>query len=268
MRESRDLGVPGREISAAHAAELDRLDLDYWWLAVRVAHVEAVLRRLPAPFRYLDFGCGAATLTTRFIERFAPSQALGVDGTDQVLRTARERNVPVLRADFREPLRLPFAPDVVTALDVFEHLDDPVGALRNLAAAAAPGAALVVTVPAMPSLTSRWDDVSGHRRRYTRALLRGQLCAGGWLPLQIRYIFAYVVPGAWVERRLLRRVRTFEFPRVSGPLNTALTLLGGLERRLGSPCPFGTSLFAVARRSDGTGVEGPRRSGGAAGGTP
>jgi hypothetical protein len=161
----------------------------------------------------------------------------------------------VRRADFREPLRLSFAPDVVTSLDVLEHLEDPVGALRNLAAVAARGATLLVTVPAMPSLTSRWDEVSGHRRRYTRARLRAELREGGWCPLRVRYIFAFAAPGAWIERRLLRRVRAFEFPRVSRAPNALLGALGGLERRLGCPCPFGTSLFAVARCADGATVE-------------
>lgn len=251
MRNSSARGEPGREISATHASELDRLGFDYWWLAVRAAHVEAALCRVPVPFRYLDLGCGAGTLAARLIERFEPREALGLDGTDALLQAARARGVPARRADFREPLDLPFAPDVVTSLDVLEHLDDPVGALRNLAAVAARGATLLLTVPAMPSLTSRWDEVAGHRRRYTRARLRAELCAGGWRPRRIRYIFAYAAPGVWIERRLLRRVRSFEFPRVSRATNTLLTALGELERRLGSPCPFGTSLFAVSHRAEG-----------------
>jgi SAM-dependent methyltransferase len=255
MWNSADRAEPGREISATHASELDRLGLDYWWLAVRAAHVESALRRVPAPFRYLDFGCGAGTLTARLIQRFGPREALGLDGTEVLLRAARARGVPARRADFREPLDMPFAPDVVTSLDVLEHLEDPMGALRNLAAVAARGAVLLVTVPATPSLTSRWDEVSGHRCRYTRARLRAELRAGGWCPLRVRYIFAYATPGAWVERRLLRRVREFEFPRVSRATNALLTALGALERRLGSPCPFGTSLFGVARRAEGAATE-------------
>lgn len=239
---------PGRKISAVHVSELDRLGSDYWWLAVRRAHVDAALRTAPQPMRLLDFGCGTGTLTAHFIERFAPREALGVDGTRDALRAAQGRGVPVRHVDFAEPLALPFAPNAVTALDVLEHLDDPLGALASLARACAPGALLVVTVPAMPALTSRWDEVAGHRRRYTRRLLRRHLRKGGWTPGRTRYLFSFAVPPAWVQRRLLRRVQEFEFPDVSPLANRLLRAAGALERRLGCPFPFGTSLLAVARR--------------------
>ncbi len=46
----------------------------------------------------------------------------------------------------------------------------------------------------------------------------------------------------------MRRVEEFRFPRVSSLTNGLLTGLGRLERRLGAPFPFGTSLVAAARR--------------------
>lgn len=238
----------GQEISATHASELDRLGLDYWWMALRCAHVERALAGIAAPLRYLDFGCGAGTLTAHFIERLRPECALGVDGTEAALAAARARGVHARYADFREPLDLPFAPNAVTSLDVLEHLVDPVRALRHLADVAVAEATLIVTVPAMPSLTSRWDEVSGHQRRYTRRLLREQLREAGWSPRLTRYLFSFAVLPAFVERRLLRRVREFEFPPVSPALNRLLTGLGRIEQALALPFPFGTSLFAVATR--------------------
>ena len=215
------------KISATHVSELDRHGPDYWWLAVRRAHVTAALRGAPRPLRLLDFGCGTGTLTAGFIERFAPAEVLGVDGTRDALRAAEARGVPVRYVDMTEPLELP------------------------LARACAPDALLVVTVPAMPSLTSRWDEVSGHRRRYTRRLLREHLRAGGWTPGRTRYLFAWAVPPVWVQRSVLRRVQEFEFPDVSPLANRLLTAAGTLERALGCPFPLGTSLLAVARRAEG-----------------
>lgn len=239
----------GQEITAEHASALDALDPGYWWLAVRRAHVEAQLSRIAAPFRYLDFGCGTGTLTVRFVERLRPLEALGIDGTHGALAAATARGLDARYADFREPLDLPFRPDVITSLDVLEHLSDPPTSLAHLAQASAPGATLIVTVPAMPSLFSGWDEACGHHRRYTRRLLRQHLEQGGWRPLRTRYIFAYGVPPVWIQRRLLGRVQEVEFPEMSAPLNALLTVSGHLERWLGAPFPFGTSLFAVARRA-------------------
>lgn len=243
--------MSGEEISARHVAELARLGPRYWWIAVRLAHVEAALRAA-APregLALLDFGCGTGDALAELSARLRPRALAGVDGTDAALAVAAQRGLPVRYADFRRPLELPFAPNAVTCLDVLEHLEDDRLALRALAAACAPRATLVVTVPAMPSLWSRWDEVSGHQRRYTRASLRETLRGSGWEPRRMRYFFAFGVPPAWIERKLLRRVQEFEFPRVSRPLNGLLSALGALERRLGSPLPFGTSLLAVATRA-------------------
>ena len=64
----------------------------------------------------------------------------------------------------------------------------------------------------------------------------------------MKHFFSYCVPPAFVQRRVLRRVPQMEFPPVSRPVNAALQWAGSVERKLGCPLPFGTSLVAVARR--------------------
>jgi len=241
-----------REISDAHVATLSAADMSgYWWYAVRQAHVHACLaaRRGGEAMHYLDFGCGAGGVMSAVVARFAPREALGLDGTQAVVDIAVARGLNARYADFREPLQLPFRPDAVTCLDVLEHLEDPVRALAHLSSVTAPDALLVVTVPAMPSLHSRWDDLCGHHRRYTQELLDRHLREGGWRAQRMRHVFSYCVPPAWVQRRLLRRVQQMEFPPVSPLANRLLTWAGGAERALGSPFPFGTSILATAVRA-------------------
>ena len=61
--------------------------------------------------------------------------------------------------------------DRLLAADVLEHVDDDARALRELRRVAAPGAVLVITVPAHPRLWSAHDEALHHRRRYRRAEL-------------------------------------------------------------------------------------------------
>jgi SAM-dependent methyltransferase len=222
----------------------------YWWYEVRLAHVRAALAPMAAgELRYLDFGCGTGGVLATVMRELRPGLALGLDGTQAAVEVALGRGLTARVADFRRPVEVPFHPNGITCLDVLEHLQDPVLALRNLAAVASPDALLVVTVPAMPSLHSRWDDLCGHHRRYTRALLLEHLRAGGWTTGRMRHLFSYCVPPAFLQRRVLRHVPEVEFPAVSRPMNAALTWAGRVEQRLGCPMPFGTSLVAMACRS-------------------
>jgi len=245
------IGAEPREISAPHVEMLLSADLaGYWWYEVRLAHVLAALAPIAAEgeLRYLDYGCGTGGVLATVARELRPRLALGLDGTQAAVEIAHGRGLPARVANFRQPVEVPFHPNAITCLDVLEHLEDPVLALRNLAAVASPDALLVVTVPAMPSLHSRWDDLCGHHRRYTRGMLLGQLREGGWTAGRLRHLFSYCVPPAFVQRRVLRRVPDVEFPAVSRPMNAALTWAGRVEQRLGCPLPFGTSLVAVASR--------------------
>lgn len=69
--------------------------------------------------------------------------------------------------------------DLVCALDIVEHVDDDMGALSELSRIAAPGAALLLSVPLHPSQWTPFDDFVGHRRRYEPEPLLAMLAICG-----------------------------------------------------------------------------------------
>jgi SAM-dependent methyltransferase len=65
--------------------------------------------------------------------------------------------------------RLPFADgafDLVAAFDIVEHVDDDDAALSELSRVAAPGAAVLLSVPLHAARWTSFDDLVGHRRRF------------------------------------------------------------------------------------------------------
>jgi SAM-dependent methyltransferase len=165
---------------------------------------------------------------------------------------ARLADVELLRADVR---RLPFDGefDVVGAFDVLEHVDDDVGAMREIARSAAAGGGVIVTVPQHPGLWSEVDAYSGHRRRYTRSSLRELLQAAGLRVVRMTSFVTLLLPGLLLARTLRRGrpVDPFTEYRIPGAVNTLADAVMGVERRLiraGISFPAGGSLLAVARR--------------------
>jgi SAM-dependent methyltransferase len=144
----------------------------HFWFTARNDVIVSTLQRtlaLPGGTRALDVGCG-----TGFVMAALENAGLDVAGID-MHRSALLR----ARARVRGPLfastatRLPFFPDfdIVTLFDVIEHVDDDVGVLSQARDALVPHGHVVVTVPAGPNLWTTYDEVIGHKRRYTRDTL-------------------------------------------------------------------------------------------------
>ena len=70
--------------------------------------------------------------------------------------------------------------DLICAFDVIEHVEDDERALAELARVAAPGAALITSVPLHPEQWTSFDDFVGHRRRYEPTELKRKLARHGF----------------------------------------------------------------------------------------
>jgi SAM-dependent methyltransferase len=162
----------------------------------------------------------------------------------ECLRTAGFHGM-VAEAETLPRIQLPDAPSVITMLDVLEHLEQPVDALRELRLIGGPGAVLVCLVPAMPFLWSEWDERLGHQRRYGAGLLRQHLGEAGWNVISVRHLFPSMVIPAIARRWMGVSSGADEFPEVSDPLNRILVRVNDLEHRF-LRWPFGTSLAALA----------------------
>jgi len=239
------------------AAERDAmlaLDERHWWYRGRRRIVLGFAERLglPAGCSILDAGCGSGR-TMRDLARLGT--VWGVDNDATAVRCAQDRGGA--RARLASVDQLPWRDprfDLVTCLDVVEHLDDDVGALRELLRVTVPGGALIVTVPAFSALWSRHDEVNGHRRRYRAGSLRAALVEAGWHVESDTYFNAILLAPAALARVATRPLRPdgrsdleLTPARLDRALEAPLRLEAALLAR-GVRLPAGLSLLCVCRR--------------------
>jgi SAM-dependent methyltransferase len=249
----------------AYFEALAKAESEHFWFRARRSAIAAVLERevaeWPTGYAVLEAGCGtgAALSTLRTVCR--RGSVCGMDMHVEGLRYAAKSGAgSVVQADLAQP---PFGRvfRLIGLFDVLEHIDDDAAALRALRGLLVENGIVVLTVPADPALWSRWDEAAGHARRYTMTTLRSALEREGFEVEYLGPILAALYPALWVTRRgksgkaarKSEEAMVTEQLRVWPVLNAILYGLLRLEaprisRRL--RLPFGTSLIAVARRTD------------------
>jgi 2-polyprenyl-3-methyl-5-hydroxy-6-metoxy-1,4-benzoquinol methylase len=134
--------------------------------------------------RLLDVGCGHGLLLDEARRR--GYEVEGLELSAQAARYARETLGLSVRETALENTALDDDRyDAVVAVDVLEHLDDPVGALKHMCALLAPGGALLVATPDPSSLVARlagrrwWCYLPAHLCLIPRETLRTLIRANG-----------------------------------------------------------------------------------------
>jgi SAM-dependent methyltransferase len=238
-------------------AEYYRIEDKHWWFVGRRRIFLALLRKyLPPragrPRRILDVGCGTGTML-RYLGRFG--EAEGIDTDAEAVRFCRMRGVGRVRRVEGPPLPFPDgAFDVITALDVIEHIEDDRAMLRELYRITRPGGLLLFSVPAYRFLWGPQDEISNHKRRYVRRQIGARVTAAGYRIRRLSYCNTLLFPMI-AAIRLLRPYRPgaaelksdFTLTR-PGLVNTVLGRVFALEAPVleRANLPFGVSILGIA----------------------
>jgi SAM-dependent methyltransferase len=105
---------------------------------------------------YLDCGCRAGRKTAKLAELVGTQTVLGSDLNLRVLREAKKRGLSAVRMDFNCSLPLQSnSVDVITALDVLEHLLETYTFVAELYRVLVPGGYMVIATPNLAS----WHNI-------------------------------------------------------------------------------------------------------------
>jgi SAM-dependent methyltransferase len=246
---------PYSTFSPARLGKLAEIERRHFWFVARRRLLNALLRSaVPAGFETaLDVGCG--TGANAAVLRSHGREVVGLDFRPEGIATARQQHCGDASFVRGDAARLPFANgafDVVTALDVLEHIDDE-AALEEIVRVLRPGGAIIVSVPAMPWLWSYRDIDAGHRRRYARRGLLRLLRKSHLDVHRLNYFQCLLFP--LVLTRVVSRKSRAARDREDAPapmVNSVLSWISQIEVRLSHVVtwPFGSSLVAVCRKPD------------------
>jgi SAM-dependent methyltransferase len=216
------------------------------------------LARARGRVRLLEIGCGIGDFSRELTERYPAVELTGLDRSETALEVAR-RKVPEAAFFLRDlgteavvaPEHHTFATHAVCS-EVLEHLEDPVVALRHARDYLAPGARLVVTVPAGP--VSAFDRHIGHRGHFTPERLCAVLEGAG---LEVSAVFGAGFPFFNLYRLMvvLRGEKLIDDVAGQGALpmraRAAMGLFSLLFRFNSGRTRYGWQLVATAREPGG-----------------
>jgi SAM-dependent methyltransferase len=230
----------------------------FWFRGRRAIFMAVLAERLKgrSDLDIYDVGAGAGGFLGP-LARFGT--VTGFDDSPELVAFCHERGFTDTVLAGLPALGVPDASaDLVTLFDVIEHIEDDVGALREVRRVLRPGGLVFISTPAYQVLYANNDRVAHHQRRYTAGLLDRRIRAAGLRPARISYfntlLFGLIAP-AVLAGKLAERVRpagdaTNLSVTIPAPVNEALARVMSSEAHwlTRANLPVGHSLIALAAK--------------------
>ncbi|OGF64228.1 hypothetical protein A2661_00590 [Candidatus Giovannonibacteria bacterium RIFCSPHIGHO2_01_FULL_45_24] len=240
----------------AQYIELYNTEKDHWWFRGRRRIISECLRLFcPQKVeRALDIGCGTG-FNAVLLGNFSKN-VFGLDFSDVAADLAKKLNpdFTLIKGEFPE-IKLDEQYNVITLLDVLEHIEDDVAALKRIEELLAPGGLALITVPAFDFLWTEHDKLLHHKRRYAKPGLMSLIRSRTNLTIKkISYFNAFMFLPILVFRYLRRAFNLGEgesdFFMLPKPLNYALEKIFSLEAKILrlANFPFGVSIICVLQK--------------------
>ncbi|MGD0964849.1 MAG: bifunctional glycosyltransferase/class I SAM-dependent methyltransferase [Candidatus Acidiferrales bacterium] len=197
--------------------------------------------------RVLEIGAGTGNMSVHLMPR-AIYWATDVNPNYLNYLVTLRASRPYMRVAFTnatEPESFPVGQgfDTVVCLNVVEHIDQDVLALRSIRESLETGGRAIILVPCGPWLYGSFDEVLGHVRRYTEAGLTEAARQAGFKVERLLKFNRAGVLGWWLNGRVLRK-KTFDLGQIR-MLNFLTPFFRLLEPFLPLP-PL--SLIAILRK--------------------
>ncbi len=227
----------------------------HWWFVIKkeiILDAISLYTKLKPNSQILDIGCGSG-LMLNALEKIGITN--GMDMSSEAIAFSREIfSGPVKQGSL--PKNVPYPEnsfELITALDVIEHIDDDTASLVTIKNLLSPSGKAIITVPAYMFLWSKFDEMNEHKRRYTLRELEQKLKNAGLQVENISYFNSLLFPIIFLIRKLNNIIGRDGISDVDMPgylVNQTLKRIFGLEKFLLRilKLPFGVSILAIVKK--------------------
>jgi SAM-dependent methyltransferase len=229
----------------------------HWWFFVRRRLLRGLLHSLDLPqeFSAVDIGCGTGS-NLRTLGSVGIYNVVGLDRSLYALSLAKKKvDLPFVSGDINNlPIRSNSV-GLIIALDVLEHIDNDMNAIRELYQVLRKRGILILTVPAFNFLWGIQDVVTGHKRRYLREEIANKLREAGFEISRSSYFnFILFFPILMARRMIhLLGLKIASENEINSPLiNFFFKAIFSMEVYVLKyfSFPFGVSIFCIAKKRD------------------
>jgi SAM-dependent methyltransferase len=236
-------------------------DESHFWFEWRMKALMQQLKETDVPIeknlKALDVGCGVGVLR----KQIEAAMSWDVDCVDidyhalQQVESGRGRTMYYDILEKHENFLATY--DVVIAFDVIEHITESKVFIEAMLAHLKPDGFLIINVPALQFLYSRYDEVQGHVKRYDIKSMKVELNDFNLSILTMNYWGAANVPILYLRKWLLRADKKSSsedilrkgFQPPGKFVNSLFRKIMAIEMMLLKKPPFGSSLLLVARKN-------------------
>lgn len=233
-----------------YGAEYASLYNHHWWWRTREKIVVDTIRKYTSKLgnksiRILDVGCGDG-LSFDVFSSFG--ECFGLETDSNLISESNPHRTRISTNPLSDHYPDSSSYDLVTALDVIEHVEDDTSFARNCMRILKPGGRLILTVPAFMTLWDQHDVINHHWRRYTRGSIR-RLFEDSGLIIECRYLFPSLFFPKFIVAKI-NRIRSKKMAQTALPgtiVSRIMIWLLSMEHRMNSliRLPWGTSVMLV-----------------------
>jgi SAM-dependent methyltransferase len=236
---------------------------NFWFMARNRLIIHLFKKFMPhgnAGLKTLEIGCGTGYVL-RGLKQFSNLKLFGAEIFLQGLSFASKR-LPDVEFFQLDATKQQFVSefDIICTFDVLEHIEEDEITIKNIYTALKEGGLFFISVPRHRFMWSAIDELSNHKRRYSKKEMAAKLKKAGFSVLFtssfVFSLFPFMAASRMLNRKTLPKNKDnsenlLHELKISKPLNSLFYLFMLIDEmliKIGFRLPYGGSLIVVAKK--------------------